>query len=108
MIIFFPGNLNKALATSPRDLEDHSGVFWHELMNVWSSYLAMVMQDIQDMLHRCQICIEIRGGYVIDVRCIKGPTAKIIIQIITKANFGTLAKLKSSFPKPDKSTFEEN
>ena len=25
------------------------------------NYLAMVRQDIQDMLHRCQICFEIRG-----------------------------------------------
>ena len=27
----------------------------------------MVSQDMQDMLHRCQLCIEIRGGYVEDV-----------------------------------------
>ena len=27
----------------------------------------MMRQDIQDMLHRCQICIEIRDGYVEDV-----------------------------------------
>ena len=30
-------------------------------------YLAMVRQDLQDMLHRCQLCVEIRGGYVEDV-----------------------------------------
>ena len=27
----------------------------------------MVRQDMQDMLHRCQLCVEIRGGYVEDV-----------------------------------------
>ena len=36
-------------------------------MDVFGNYLAMVRQDIQDMVHRCQICIEIRGGYVADV-----------------------------------------
>ena len=30
-------------------------------------YLAMVRQDLQDMLHRCQLCVETRGGYVEDV-----------------------------------------
>ena len=27
----------------------------------------MVSQDMQDMLHRCQLCVEIRGGYDEDV-----------------------------------------
>ena len=34
-------------------------------------YLAMVRQDLQDMLHRCQLCVEIRGGYVEDVDALK-------------------------------------
>ena len=51
---------------SPRDLEDHSGVFD---MNSWmlGNYLATVRQDMQDMLHRCHLYIEISGGYVEDV-----------------------------------------
>ena len=39
------------------------GRIWDELRDVW----AMVRQDMQDMLHRCQLCIEIRSGYVEDV-----------------------------------------
>ena len=30
-------------------------------------YLAMVGQDLQDILHCCHVCVEIRGGYVEDV-----------------------------------------
>ena len=30
-------------------------------------YLAMVRQDLQDILHCCHVCVEIRGGYVEDV-----------------------------------------
>ena len=67
----------------------------------------MVMQDIQDMLHRCQICIEIRGGYVIDVGASKD-YGKNNHTNHYQSKFWYLAKLKSSFPKPDKSTFEEN
>ena len=40
---------------------------WHELMDIWGNILAMVRQDMQDMLHSCQLCVEIRGGYVEDV-----------------------------------------
>ena len=32
----------------------------HELIDILGNYLAMVRQAIQDMVHRCQICIEIR------------------------------------------------
>ena len=66
MIISFLVNLNnKVLATSPYALEDLSGVFDMNYM-IFSIYLAMVRQDLQDMLHRCQLCVEIRGGYVED------------------------------------------
>ena len=30
-------------------------------------YLAMVRQDLQDILHCCHVCVKIRGGYVEDV-----------------------------------------
>ena len=63
---FLSGNLNdKVLATSPCDPEDHIRAYL-TCINGCSSclgyYLAMVSQDMQDMLHRCQLCVEIRGG----------------------------------------------
>ena len=67
MIISFLENLNnKVLATSPCALEDLSGVF-DMISGYLGIYLAMVRQDLKDMLHRCQLCVEIRGGYVEDV-----------------------------------------
>ena len=36
------------------------------LFKSWCRH-CIVRQDIQDMLHRCQLCVEIRGGYVEDV-----------------------------------------
>ena len=30
-------------------------------------YLSMVRQDLQNMPHRYQLCVELRGGYVEDV-----------------------------------------
>ena len=43
------------------------------------------------MLHRCQLCVEIRGGYVEDVGAQKVQDRKyIIIPIITKVNLDNL------------------
>ena len=67
---FLSGNLNKGylqlLLVPTRRLDDHSGVYIrHELMDVLGNLqLAMVRQDMQDVLHRCQLCVEISGGYV--------------------------------------------
>ena len=44
---FLSGNLNKVRATSPCDLEDHLGVLTR--INL-GNYVAMVRQDMQDML----------------------------------------------------------
>ena len=38
------------------------GRIWHELMDGLGNYLAMVRHDMQDILHRCQLCVEISGG----------------------------------------------
>ena len=35
------------------------------------NYLDMVIQDIQNMIHCCQFCVEIRGGYVEEVDAYK-------------------------------------
>ena len=63
---FLSGNLDdKVLATSPCDPEDHIRAYltWiNGCSSCLGNYLAMVSQDKQDMLHRCQLCVEIRGG----------------------------------------------
>ena len=68
---FLSGNLNdKVLATSPYDPEDHIRAYltWiNWCSSCLRNYLAVVSQDMQNMLHRCQLCVEIRGGYVEDV-----------------------------------------
>ena len=54
------------------------------------TYLAMVRQDLQDILHCCHVCVEIRGGICWRCWCIKGPGQKIILPIITKTNLDNL------------------
>ena len=38
-----------------------------EISRYLGIYLSMVRQDLQDMPHRYQICVELVGGYVEDV-----------------------------------------
>ena len=63
---FLSGILNdNVLATSPCDHEDHIRAYltWiNGCSSCLGNYLAMESQDMQDMLHRCQLCVEIRGG----------------------------------------------
>ena len=55
------------------------------------NYLAMVRQDMQDMLHRCQPCIEIRGGYILKMWVhLKTIGQKIILPIINKGSLDNL------------------
>ena len=86
---FLSGNLNdKVLATSPCDPEDHLPAYlsWiNGCSSCLGNYLAMLSQD---MLHPCQLCVELRwGGYICwRCGCTKGPEQKIILPIITKVN----------------------
>ena len=63
---FLSGILNdNVLATSPCDPEDHIRAYltWiNGCSSCLGNYLAMESQDMQDMLHRCQLCVEIRSG----------------------------------------------
>ena len=63
---FLSGILNdNVLATSPCDPEDHIRAYltWiNGCSSCLGNYLAMESQDMQDMLHCCQLCVEIRGG----------------------------------------------
>ena len=62
---FLSGNVNnKVLATYPCDLEDLTCIF--DINECLGIYLTMVRKDVQDILHRCHICVEIRSGYVED------------------------------------------
>ena len=54
------------------------------------NFLAMVRQDMQDMLHCCQLCVEIKGEWCWRCRCIKGPGQKIILPIISNAYLDNL------------------
>ena len=56
-----------ALATSTCDPEDHISAYWTGINGYFGKYLAMVRQDMQDMLLRCHLCVEMRVGYVEDV-----------------------------------------
>ena len=68
---FLSGKLNyKVPAISPCVPEPHIRAYltWiNGCSSCVGNYLAMVSQLMQDMLHRCQLCVEIRGGYVEDV-----------------------------------------
>ena len=47
--------------------ESFGRIYMRWINGCLGNYLAMVRQHIQDMLHCCQLCVEIRGGYVEDV-----------------------------------------
>ena len=57
----------QGVATFPSDPENPIRVHLTLINGCLGTYLAMVRQDMQDMLHCCQLCTEIRGGYVDDV-----------------------------------------
>ena len=63
----------------------------------FGNYLAMVRRDIQDMLHRCQICIEIRGGYVEDVGAWKDHGRKYLPSDHCKSKSWYLAMITKTF-----------
>ena len=64
--------------------------------------LAMVRQDLQDMLHRCQLNLCWNQRWICwRCGCIKGPGQKIFLPIITKTNLDNLQWL----PKLSKCNF---